>query len=405
MQYDIILIRYGEMTLKKKNYKQFLQKVNENIKKKCADLKDLKYFNTDYRFYIYLNGVDYNEVINRLNTVVGLYSYSLCVSVEPDYDKIALKAIELIKGEISGPTTFKVETNRSNKEFPATSIQISQEVAKRVLPKVDGLKVDVHNPEITLNIDLRSEGTYIFVKEIKGLGGYPSGIQGKGLLMMSGGIDSPVAGFLTIKKGVDLTAIHYYSPPYTSLNALQKVVDLLEKLAVYTSNGKIRLLVVPFTKVQDRIHEKANQIYMVTLMRRAMYKIADKICARDGISIIVNGESIGQVASQTLESMVVVNEVTNKPIIRPVATYDKEEIIAVSRKIGTYDISIRPYEDCCTVFVPEHPVIKPDLEKVKIEEEKCDFDDLIEEAVRNIEVITLNYKDKYSVFDDDTIDI
>lgn len=405
MQYDIILVRYGEMTLKKKNYKQFLQKVNDNIKKKCADIEGLKFFNTDYRFYIYLNGNDYNEVIQRLNTVVGLYSYSLCVSVDPNYDAIASKAIELIKEEMNGETTFKVETNRSNKEFPATSIQISQEIAKRILPKVEGLKVNVHNPRITLHIDLRCEGTYIFVKEVKGLGGYPSGIQGKGLLMMSGGIDSPVAGFLTIKKGVDLTAIHYYSPPYTSLNALQKVVDLLEKLAVYTSNGKIKLLVVPFTKVQDRIHEKANQIYMVTLMRRAMYKIADKICENRGISIIVNGESIGQVASQTLESMVVVNEVTNKPIIRPVATYDKEEIIAVARKIGTYDISIRPYEDCCTVFVPEHPVIKPDIDKVKSEEAKCDFDDLIEEAIANIEEINLNYKDKYSVFEDEKIEI
>ena len=405
MKYDIILVRYGEMTLKKKNYKQFLQKVNDNIKKKCADLDGLKFSNTDYRFYIYLNGNDYNEVIKRLNTVVGLYSYSLCVSVEPNYDAIADKAIELIKGEMKGETTFKVETNRSNKEFPATSIQISQEIAKRVLPKVNGLKVNVHNPEITLHIDLRCEGTYIFVKEIKGLGGYPSGIQGKGLLMMSGGIDSPVAGFLTIKKGVDLTAIHYYSPPYTSLNALQKVVDLLQKLAVYTSNGKINLLVVPFTKIQDRIHEKANQIYMVTLMRRAMYKIADKICDDKDISIIVNGESIGQVASQTLESMLVVNEVTNKPIIRPVATYDKEEIIAVARKIDTYDISIRPYEDCCTVFVPEHPVIKPNLEKVKIEEEKCDFEELIKEAIENIETIHLNYKDKYSVFEDEKIDI
>lgn len=405
MQYDIILVRYGEMTLKKKNYKQFLQKVNDNIKKKCVDIEGLKFFNTDYRFYIYLNGNDYNEVIQRLNTVVGLYSYSLCVSVDPNYDAIVSKAIELIKEEMNGETTFKVETNRSNKEFPATSIQISQEIAKRILPKVEGLKVNVHNPQITLHIDLRCEGTYIFVKEVKGLGGYPSGIQGKGLLMMSGGIDSPVAGFLTIKKGVDLTAIHYYSPPYTSLNALQKVVDLLEKLAVYTSNGKIKLLVVPFTKVQDRIHEKANQIYMVTLMRRAMYKIADKICENRGISIIVNGESIGQVASQTLESMVVVNEVTNKPIIRPVATYDKEEIIAVARKIGTYDISIRPYEDCCTVFVPEHPVIKPDIDKVKSEEAKCDFDDLIEEAIANIEEINLNYKDKYSVFEDEKIEI
>ena len=245
------------------------------------------------------------------------------------------------------------------------------------------------------------EGTYVFVKDIKGLGGYPSGMSGSGLLMMSGGLDSPVAGFLSIKKGVNLKAIHYFSPPYTSLNALQKVVDLLERIAVYTNTETIDLYVVPFTKIQDRIHEKANQIYMVTLMRRAMYKIADKLCHKKDIDVIINGESIGQVASQTLESMKVVNEVTNIPIIRPLATYDKEDIISIARKIKTYDISIRPYEDCCTVFVPEHPVIKPDLEKVILEENKCEFGDLIDETINNIEKITLSTKKKYSVFNED----
>lgn len=399
--YDIILVRYGEMTLKKKNYRQFLKKINDTIKKRLKRFSELKYFNTDYRFYIYLNGVNYLDVIEELNTIPGLYSYSLCVCVDPDYDKIANKAIELIKSEMNGPTTFKVETNRGDKTFKATSIEISQEVAKRVLPNVPGLTVDIHNPKLTLNIDLRTEGTYIFVKSVKGLGGYPAGIGGKGLLMMSGGLDSPVAGFLTIRKGVTIKAIHYASPPYTSLNSLQKVVDLLQVLCNYTEDNKIDLLVVPFTKIQDEIHNKANQIYLVTLMRRAMYKIAAEICKREGIDAIVNGESIGQVASQTLESINVVNDVTNVPILRPVCTYDKEEIIEISRKIKTYDISIKPYEDCCTVFVPEHPIIKPNIEKVKEEENKCDMDELIKEAIDNIEVIHLNNKKKYSVFKDD----
>ena len=414
MEYDIILVRFGEMTLKKKNYKQFLDKIVQNIKKKCSVFPELTFSHTDYRFYIYLNGVDYNGVIKQLDLVCGLYSYSLCKIVKRvntdttlenssfEYDNIAKVASELIKEETNGKeTTFKVETNRSNKRFPATSIEISQEVAKRVLPMVGNLHVDVHNPELVLNIDLRVEGTYVFVKDIKGLGGYPSGMSGSGLLMMSGGLDSPVAGFLSIKKGVNLKAIHYFSPPYTSLNALQKVVDLLEKIAVYTNTETIDLYVVPFTKIQDRIHEKANQIYMVTLMRRAMYKIADKLCRSKDIDVIINGESIGQVASQTLESMRVVNDVTNIPIIRPLATYDKEDIISIARKIKTYDISIRPYEDCCTVFVPEHPVIKPDLEKVIIEENKCEFGDLIDEAINNIEKITLSTKKKYSVFNED----
>ena len=405
--YDIILVRYGEMTLKKKNYRQFLKKINDNIKRKCSRFSKLKYFNTDYRFYIYLNGEDYQEVLEVLDTVVGLHSYSLCKEVKSNYDDIATEAIKMIKEEVSDNKvyTFKVETNRGDKRFPATSIEISREVAKRVLPSVNNLKVDVHNPDIVLNIDLRCEGTYIFVKNIRGLGGYPSGVAGKGLLMMSGGIDSPVAGFLTIKKGVNLTAIHYASPPYTSDAALQKVVDLLEVLAKFTLDGKIKLIVIPFTKVQDEIHNKADSIYLVTLMRRAMYKIAEMVCLNDNIDIIVNGESIGQVASQTLESMRVVNDVTNLPIIRPVATFDKEEIIEVARRIKTYDISIRPYEDCCTVFVPEHPVIKPKLEKVYEEENKCELDNLIIDAYNNREIIELNCFYKYSVFKDDDFEI
>ena len=401
--YDILLIRYGEMTLKKKNYKQFLDKINKTIKEKCKCFDKVKFFNTDYRFYIYLNGVNYLDVIKVLDTIPGLYSYSLCSSVEPNYDSIANRAVELLNLELNGQTkTFKVETNRGDKSFKATSIEISQEVAKRVLPLVNGLSVDVHNPDITLNIDLRTEGTYIFIKTIKGLGGYPAGINGTGLVMMSGGIDSPVASFLSIKKGINIKAIHYASMPYTSLNSLQKVVDLLQVLTKYMDNGKIDLYVVPFTKIQDEIHNNANNTYLVTLMRRAMYRIASSVCEKEKIDCIINGESIGQVASQTLESIKVVNEVTNIPIIRPLATFDKEEIISLSRKIETYDISIKPYEDCCTVFVPEHPIIKPDIEKVKMEEAKCkQMDELIEEAINNIEIIHLNNKDKYSVFKDD----
>lgn len=399
MKYDIILIRYGEMTLKKKNYKQFLKKINDTIKRRCKIFKNLKYFNTDYRFYIYLNDEDYNEVIEVLNTIVGLYSYSLCKYVDPDYDKISDVAVEMLNNQLQGKKgTFKVETNRGNKNFPATSIEISQNVARRILPKVENLSVDVHNPEHIVNIDLRCEGTYVYLNEIKGLGGYPSGMQGKGLLMMSGGIDSPVACFLSIKKGIDVYAIHYASPPYTSMNSLQKVVDLLQVLASYTASGKINLLVVPFTKIQDSIHQNADPKYLVTIMRRAMYKIGEYVCERKGIQVIINGESIGQVASQTLESMKVVNEVTNIPIIRPLATYDKEDIIKIARKIKTYDISIRPYEDCCTVFVPEHPVIKPSIEEAKAQEDKCNLDCLIKEAVDNIEYIYLNDTDKYSVF-------
>ena len=409
MQYDIILVRYGEMTLKKKNYKTFLNKINDNIKSKCRKFSNLKFFNTDYRFYIYLNGEDHNLVIKELNTVVGLYSYSLCKKVkvtnkENVLEDIALTAIEAINAnKPANNFTFKVETHRGDKTFPLNSIQISQQVAKLVLPKIEGMSVDVHNPQLTLHIDLRNEGIYVYTNSIKGLGGYPSGIAGKGLVMMSGGIDSPVASFLAIKKGVLISAIHFASPPYTSDMALQKVIDLLEQLSIYQTTQNIRLYVVPFTEVQTLIHEKANPIYMVTLMRRAMYKIATMVANDRGYECLINGESIGQVASQTLESIKVVNEVTNIPIIRPVATFDKEEIIEVARKINTYDISIKPYEDCCTVFVPEHPIIKPKLDLIIEEEKKCNLDISIETAFKNIKIYDVNTTKKINIFDDNDI--
>lgn len=402
--YDMILVRYGEMTLKKKNYKTFLRQINNNIKEKCNKYPALKFFNTDYRFYIYLNGTDYQLVLNELDTVVGLSSYSLCkkvneISKENVINDIATTAIEIInENRPIKNFTFKVDTNRGDKSFPLTSIQISQQVAKIVLPKIEGMTVDVHHPDLTLHIDFRTEGIYVYTNSIKGLGGYPSGIAGKGLVMMSGGIDSPVASFLAIKKGVLISAIHFASPPYTSDMALQKVIDLLKQLANYQMSLNIKLYVVPFTKIQTIIHEKASPIYMITLMRRAMYKIAEKVANTYDFQCIINGESIGQVASQTLESMKVVNDVTNLPIIRPLATYDKEEIIAIANKIHTYDISIRPYEDCCTVFVPEHPIIKPKLDLIVDEENKCDLDCEIENALTNIQIYNITNNSKINVF-------
>lgn len=404
--YDLILVRYGEMTLKKKNYQSFLKQVNTNIKARLAKFPKLTFSSTNFRFYIHLNGEDYRMVLEELDTVVGLSSYSLCLQVKPDFDEIAAAGVALINYEKEGINiSFKVETNRSDKNFPATSLEISKEIAKRVLPKVPGLTVDVHNPDIVLSIDLRTEGTFVYVKTLPGLGGLPSGMSGRGLLMISGGIDSPVAGYLCLKKGIDLTAIHFASPPYTSDMALQKVIDLLQELSKYTLKEEINLLVVPFTKIQTAIHQKADSAYIVTLMRRQMYKIADMVARKENISVLINGESIGQVASQTLESMAVINEVTNMPIIRPLATYDKTEIMEIARKINTYDISIRPYEDCCTVFVPEHPVIKPRLKNVLVQEEKCNLEALLPEAVAGIERYTVSFKNKVSIFEKNTFEI
>lgn len=398
--YDLIMVRYGEMTLKKKNYQNFQKQVNQNITSKLNRFSKLTFTKTNYRFYIHLNGEDYREVVKELDTVVGLSSYSLCWEVNPDYDEIASAAVELINYEKESINlSFKVETNRSDKRFPATSIEISKEVARRILPKIPGLRVDVHHPDLTLSIDLRTEGTFIFVKSLPGLGGLPGGMSGRGLLMVSGGIDSPVAGYLCLRKGIDITALHFASPPYTSDMALQKVIDLLSELSKYALNSKITLLVCPFTKIQTAIHQKADPNYSVTLMRRQMYRIADAIARKQNFDVIINGESVGQVASQTLESMAVINEVTNLPVLRPLVTYDKSEIIKIARKINTYDISIRPYEDCCTIFLPEHPVIKPRLNKVLVEEEKCEFGNLVEEAIAEIEEMSITYKNKISVFE------
>ena len=407
--FDMILVRYGEMTIKKDNYKQFLKKMVDNIKFKLRDFKNLKFEAQPYRFYIYLNGEDYLKVIDKLNEISGLYSYSLCKKTDKTIDTIASTSAKLIKAYVEennlSSYSFKVECKRSDKNYPLTSLEIAKSVASKMLPLLDNVKVDVHNPDVCLHIDFRFEAVYLYVSEVMGLGGYPASIQGSALSMMSGGLDSPVATFLGIKKGVKMSCIHFFSPPYTSYSALQKVIDLTRKVARYTSEEEIDLYIVPFTKVQDKIRTNSREDYLITIMRRAMYKIASAIVKENNMDAIINGESIGQVASQTLESMKVVNDVTNIPIIRPLSTYDKEDIVKLSKKIDCFDISIRPYEDCCTVFVPKHPVIKPKLEDAIKEEAKASLDEEIDDAITNTKKVTISVNvdtDAYSIsFDKD----
>ena len=249
-------------------------------------------------------------------------------------------------------------------------------------------KVDVHNPDILVNVEIRGEATYIYVDVISGIGGYPVGIQGKGLLMLSGGIDSPVAGYLSLKRGVDLECLYFESLPHTSLEAREKVLKLASILNEYSLNIKVH--VVPFTNIQETIYKNAPDSYIITIMRRMMYRIADRYSKKIKCKVIINGESIGQVASQTLTSMVVINSVTNKPIIRPVACMDKLEIIDIANKINTYQTSILPYEDCCTIFLPKHPVINPELDKCIEIEKTFNYEELINETINNIQVINLN---------------
>ena len=398
MLYDRILIKYGELSIKGKNKKSFLDKLIRTIRHKCASLTALKFERTHDRLYIILNGEDAQDVISCLNKVFGLHAYSLCARCDSNLEDIKDLALKIIKYEVKEKTTFKVETKRALKTFPLTSIEASQEIARHVLRESDLLIVDVRKPQMRLRIDIRSEGTYIMTNEIKGLGGLPVGIDGKGLLMLSGGIDSPVAGYLVQKRGVEIEAIHFSSPPYTSEMAKQKVLQLIEKLAHYASNSKVKLYNIPFTKLQKAIFDHCPQSYGITIMRRMMYRISSEVAKINNNLIIVNGENLGQVASQTMHSMLAINEVTNMPIIRPLVAFDKLEIIDIAKKIDTYAISIEPYEDCCTVFVPANPVTKPDINKCIQYESYFDFQPLIEECIKNVEIIEIKEGQVINVF-------
>ena len=348
------------------------------------------------RFYIHLNNTPSANVIDILQKIPGLYSFSVVNKANPNMDEICLLAKKVVEEELKdGPKTFKVETNRADKTFPLTSQEISQEVARFLFRNIPNLKADVHHPDFTLNLDVRPEGAFLFTKTYMGLGGLPASSLGRATLMISGGIDSVVAGYLTIKKGVSIDAIHYASPPYTSDMALQKVIDLLEIIAPYTEYQSINLYVVPFTKLQSAIYEHVREDYGITIMRRMMYRIGERITNERGNLAIVNGENIGQVASQTLESMNTINSVVKIPVIRPLATFDKSEITDIAVKIGTYETSIKPYEDCCTVFVPKHPQIKPMIKIAEREEQKFDYESLIDEACTNVERIVIKANRHY----------
>ena len=387
MVYDRILVRYGELSIKGKNRKYFKNSLHKIIRHKLRDLKDISYEVTRDRFYIILNETEPKLVTDQLDKVFGLQSYSLAARCENNIEEIKALALEIIKQQTTQPTTFKVESRRSHKQFPMISGEISRAVGAHLLINTDHLTVNVHQPQVTVFVEVRREGTFIMAEHVKGLGGFPVGIGGKGLLMISGGIDSPVAGYLMQKRGVEIEAVHFASPPYTSIRSKQKVLDLMEKNAHYAPEESAIVHIVPFTELQTAIYDHIPASYTMTVMRRMMYRIAEGIAKKREILILGNGESLGQVASQTLASMYAINAVTNMPIIRPVATLDKNEIIEIAKKIDTYDISIRPYEDCCTVFVPDHPATNPSLEKCIEFEGKFDFMPLVQKCIDETEII------------------
>ena len=381
----VIIIKYAELSTKSDNINFFIKTLKHNIEKKLNGIS----FKISYdvgRMIIYTDNIDI--VLNKLKEVFGIHEIMVgYIFKEKSIEQIEENILNLIKDKDFN--TFRVTTKRSDKHYEIKSIDFSKKVGAYILKNTNNKKVKVEGADLEIFVEIRINEILVYFDGIKGLGGYPVSTLGKGLLMLSGGIDSPVAGFLAIKRGIRLEAIYFDSPPHTSKMALEKVKDLAKVLAKY-NNDEIRIHVINFTHIQEEIIKNIPNYYLITIMRRFMYQISAIIASKINAHVIINGESVGQVASQTLKSMEVINESIKKPVLRPVCCFDKLEIIDIARKIGTYDISTLPYEDCCTIFVPKHPVIHPDL-KTAIEYEKLiNKDELIYEAVKNENIIKIN---------------
>ncbi len=391
----LIIIKYGELTTKKENINLFINTLKQNIKEK------LKNENVDIRFdkgrmFIRVLNDNFDVIIEKLKEVFGIHEIVIGYELKSlDLEEIKKELLTLLKNKEF--KTFKVETKRSNKKIPHISTEISREVGGFILKNKENTKVDVHNPELMIHLELRNTESYIYFERVEGLGGYPVSTLGKGVLMLSGGIDSPVAGYMAIKRGVKLEALYFESPPHTSIEAKNKVMELAKVLSKY--NNEIKVHVIHFTEIQEAIYKNIPHEYLITIMRRMMYRIAEIIANRCNAKILVNGESIGQVASQTLTSMKAINEVVSIPVIRPLACFDKLEIINIAQKINTYETSILPFEDCCTIFVPKHPVINPDSRVCEEYEKLIPYKDLIYNAIKNHEVIKIK-DEKQQNFED-----
>lgn len=389
MDYNVVIVRFGEMSTKGKNKRDFVFRLAHSIRLNLRNYED------DYEMiirhdHIYLNIKNkIDNLVDILKEISGMYSFSLALKIDPDFENVKSEALRILKEEKG--STFKIHARRIDKSYPYISDEINRAIAGIILKNTDKT-VDVHNPDITLDIEIRDDGAYLFTTTVKGMGGYPSGSTGKCLMMISGGIDSPVASYLLIRRGIEITCIHFASPPYTNSGVIDKLEDLLHTLNKF--QPKIRLFIVPFTKIQEKIYEISTEGYPITIMRRMMYRIASRLAVRLKIPCLATGESVGQVASQTLDSLNVINEVTNMAVLRPLCTYDKVDIIKISEKIGTYDISIRPFEDCCTIFAPVKPKTSPHLDECRHIESKFDFEPLIEEALNNLDVIYIKQQMK-----------
>lgn len=387
MQYSEIMIRYGELSTKKKNRMRFINKLKNNMEHVLSIYPDVSVKTDRDRGHVYLNGTDYHEVAESLKEIFGIQAFSPSFKVEKNVDTLVKAVQEIMTSVYKDGMTFKITAKRSDHSFELDSRALNHTLGDAVFSVLPNIKAQMKQPDINLKVEIRDEAAYISYEDIRGAGGLPVGTSGKGMLMLSGGIDSPVAGYLALKRGVDIEAVHFASPPYTSPGALKKAHDLTRKLTKF--GGNIQFIEVPFTEIQEEIKEKAPEAYLMTLTRRFMMRITDRIREdRNGL-VIINGESLGQVASQTLESMQAINAVTATPIIRPVVTMDKIEIIDIAQKIDTFDISIQPFEDCCTIFAPDRPKTNPKIKNTEQYEKRMDVEGLVERAVAGIMVTTI----------------
>ncbi len=381
----VLSISFGEIALKGKNRKYFVDKLISRIKDAIKDFSYERIYREQGKVYVETSEKDFRPIIDRLRKVFGIVYISPCIRVEKDMEAIEKAVIKIVEEKLSkSPVkTFKVKTNRVDKSFPIKSPEVSRRMGGVVLKNVDGIKVDLHNPDIYLFIDIKEEA-YVYIDRIKGYGGLPVGTNGKGLLLLSGGIDSPVAGFLMAKRGLEISGIHYHSYPFTSERAEEKVKTLARILSSYT--GRMKLYSVNILEIQKEINAKCPEDEMTILSRRFMMRIAEKIAQRDNIDVLITGESLGQVASQTVQGLTVTNAAVDMPILRPLVGFDKVDIIDIAKEIETYETSILPYDDCCTLFLPKHPVTKPRLSDIERSEESLQIDKLVNEAIENMKV-------------------
>ena len=404
MKYDHILVRYGELTLKGTNRRRFTNVLKENVIQSLRSLEGTRVKCERDRMFISLfEDANVNEVMNRLTKIFGIKSISPVFKTTQNLEDMKQLCVSLAKNFANGDT-FKVDVKRVDKSFSLDTYQLQRELGGAILKAVDHLKVDVKRPTHNIKVEVRKKGVYIYTKVINGAGGLPTGTGGKTLLQLSGGIDSPVAGIEIMKRGVKIEAIHFHSPPFTSEKAKDKVIELTRILSERV--GPIKLHIVPFTALQKQINKSVHPRYTMTSTRRMMLRVTDIILERIGANAIVNGENLGQVASQTLKSMYAINDVTSTPILRPLISLDKEDIIKKAKEIGTFEVSIQPYEDCCTIFTPKNPVTEPDFDKVVKYESVFNFDDLVQEAADNVETIEINkdYKTEKDKHTDALID-